>query len=54
MHRHSDTADAIAAGVQAFRELKNVVDEKVMWEIEAGDADAPNDLFAQVRRLLSF
>jgi len=50
---HSDTADAIAAHVQAFRELKNVVDEKVLREIEAGDANAPNDLFTQVRRLLS-
>jgi hypothetical protein len=51
--RHSDTADAIAARVQAFRELKNVVDEKVLREIEAGDAKPANDLFAQVRRLLS-
>ena len=51
--RHSDTADAIAARVQAFRELKNVVDEKVLREIEAGGANASNDLFAQVRRLLS-
>ena len=39
--------------MQAFRELKNVVDEKVLREIEAGDANAPNDLVAQVRRLLS-
>jgi hypothetical protein len=29
----SDTADAIAARVQAFRELKNVVDEKVLREV---------------------
>jgi hypothetical protein len=29
------------------------VDEKVLREIEAGDANASNDLFAQVRRLLS-
>ena len=52
--RHSDTADAIAARVQAFRELKNVADEKVLREIEVGDAKPANDLFAQVRRLLSF
>lgn len=52
--RHSDTADAIAARVQAFRELKNVVDEKVLREVEAGDATPANDLFASVRRLLSF
>jgi hypothetical protein len=52
--RHSETADAIAARVQAFRELKNVVDEKVLREVEAGDAKPANDLFAQVRRLLSF
>ena len=51
--RHSDTADAIAARVQAFRELKNVVDEKVLREIEAGGAKPANDLFTQVRRLLS-
>jgi hypothetical protein len=51
--RHSDTADAIAARVQAFRELKNVVDEKVLREIEAGGTNPANDLFAQVRRLLS-
>ena len=47
------TADAIAARVQAFRELKKVVDEKVLREVEAGGAKPANDLFAQVRRLLS-
>ena len=46
--------ETIAARVQAFRELKNVVDEKVMREIEAGGAKPAIDLFAQVRRLLSF
>jgi hypothetical protein len=51
--RDSDTADAIAARVRAFRELKNIVDEKVLREIEAVDANASNDLFAKVRRLLS-
>ena len=51
--RHSDTADAIAARVQAFRELKNVVDEKVLREVEAGGTNPANDLFTQVRRLLS-
>ncbi|CAN1558815.1 hypothetical protein MCEMIE22_02559 [Mycobacteriaceae bacterium] len=51
--RHSDTADAIAARVQAFRELKKVVDEKVLREVEAGGAKPANDLFTQVRRLLS-
>ena len=51
--RHSDTADAIAARVQAFRELKNVVDEKVLREVEAGGTNPSNDLFTQVRRLLS-
>jgi hypothetical protein len=52
--RHSDTADAIVARVQAFRDLKNVVGEKVLREIEAGGTNPANDLFAQVRRLLSF
>jgi hypothetical protein len=51
--RHSDTADAIAARVQAFRELKNVVDEKVLREVESGGTNPSNDLFTQVRRLLS-
>ena len=51
--RDSDTADAIAARVQAFRELKNVVDEKVLREVEAGGTNPANDLFTQVRRLLS-
>ena len=51
--RHSDTADAIVARVQAFRELKNVVDEKVLREVEAGGTNPSNDLFTQVRRLLS-
>jgi D-inositol-3-phosphate glycosyltransferase len=46
-------ADAIAARVQAFREFKNVVDEKVLQEVEAGGAKPANDLFTQVRRLLS-
>ena len=47
------TADAIAARVQAFRELKNVVDEKILREIESGGAKPANDLFAHVRRPLS-
>jgi hypothetical protein len=51
--RHSDTADAIAARVQAFRELKNVVDDKVRQEVEAGGTKPANDPFTQVRRLLA-
>ena len=52
--RDSDTADAIAARVQAFRELKNIVDEKVLREIEGGGRNPVYDLFVQVRRVLSF
>jgi hypothetical protein len=50
--RDSDTADAIAARVQAFRELKNIVDEKVVREIESG-GNPVSDLFVRVRRVLS-
>ena len=35
----SDTAEAIAARVQAFRELKNLIDDKVLREIEDGGAN---------------
>jgi hypothetical protein len=52
--RDSETADAIAARVQAFRELKNIVDEKVLREIEGGGSNPVYGLFAQVRRVLSF
>ena len=52
--RDSDTADAIAARVQAFRELKNIVDEKVLREIEGGGSNPVYGLFVQVRRVLSF
>ena len=52
--RDSNTADAIAARVQAFRELKNIVDEKVLREIEGGASNPVYDLFVQVRRVLSF
>jgi hypothetical protein len=52
--QHSETADAIAARVQAFRELKNVVDEEVLREIEGGGTNPVYGLFVQVRRVLSF
>ena len=52
--RDSDTADAIAARVQAFRELKNIVDENVLREIERGGSNPVYGLFVQVRRVLSF
>jgi len=52
--RDSDTADAIAARVQAFRELKNIVDEKVLREIEGSGGNPVYGLFVQVRRALSF
>ena len=52
--RDSDTADAIAARVQAFRELKNIVDAKVLREIEGGASNPVYGLFVQVRRVLSF
>ena len=52
--RDSDTADAISARVQAFRELKNIVDEKVLREIEGGGSNPVYGLFVQVRRVLSF
>ena len=48
----SDTADAVAARVAAFRELKNIVDEQVRLEVEQGSGE--NDLIARARRLLPF
>ena len=47
--RDSDTADAIAARVQAFRELKNIVDEKVLCEIEGGGSNPVYDLLPRMR-----
>ena len=52
--RDSDTADAIAARVQAFRKLKYIVDEKVLREIEGCGSNPVHGLFVQVRRVLSF
>jgi hypothetical protein len=52
--RDSDTADAIAARVHAFRELKNIVDEKILREIEGGGSNPVYGIFVQVRRVLSF
>jgi hypothetical protein len=52
--QRSYTADAIAACVQAFRDLKNIVDEQVLREIEGGGANPVYGLFVQVRRVLSF
>jgi predicted nucleic acid-binding OB-fold protein len=52
--REFDAADAIAARVEAFRELKNIVDEKVLREIEGGGSNPVFGLFVQVRRVLSF
>jgi len=56
--RESDAADAVAARVAAFRELKNIVDEKVRREIIAAAAGERQDgfqgAFMWVRRQLPF
>lgn len=48
------TADAIAARVQAFKELKHIVDEKTLREIEGGGGNPVYDAFVRVRRVLPF
>ncbi|MGV1004470.1 MAG: hypothetical protein ACOYEV_06805 [Candidatus Nanopelagicales bacterium] len=50
--RESDAADAVAARVAAFRELKNIVDEQVLLEVEQGSGGT--DLISRARRLLPF
>lgn len=50
--RESDTADAVAVRVAAFRELKNIVDEQVLLEVE--QAAGGTDLISRARRLLPF
>lgn len=52
--RDSDAADAIAAHVLAFKELKHIVDEKTLREIEGGGGNPVYDAFVWVRRALPF
>lgn len=52
--RDSDAADAVAARVQAFKELKHIVDEKTLREIEGGGGNSVYDAFVWVRRALPF
>lgn len=52
--RETETADAIAARVQAFKELKHIVDEKTLREIEGGGGNPVYDAFVRVRRVLPF
>ncbi|MEI8082730.1 MAG: hypothetical protein WCI74_12885 [Actinomycetes bacterium] len=52
--RDFDTADGIDARVQAFRDLKNIVDDKVLREVEGGGSNPVHGLFVQVRRVFSF
>ena len=56
--RESDAADAVAARVAAFRELKNIVDDKVRLEIAAAAAgewqDGFQSAFTWVRKQLPF
>lgn len=51
--RDSDAADAIAAHVEAFKELKHIVDEKTLREIEGG-GNPVYDALVWVRRALPF
>lgn len=52
--RESDTADAVAARVAAFRELKNVVDDEVRLEIEGGGGNPVAGALTRIRGVLPF
>ena len=52
--RESDTADAIAAHVAAFKELKHIVDEKTLREVEGGGTNPFASAITWVRQVLPF
>lgn len=52
--RDSHTADAIAARVQAFKELKHIVDEATLREIEGTGTNPLHGALIRVRRTLPF
>ena len=52
--RPAPTADAVAARVVAFRELKNVVDDEVRLEIEGGGGNPVAGALTRIRGVLPF
>lgn len=54
VQRESDAADAIAARVAAFKELKNIVDEPLRREIEGAGAGPVQEAMTWVRRAIPF